>query len=188
MDKTLVEYIEGTVIPMYDRFDGGHGREHVRSVIEEAVRLAQFYPVDVNIVYTAAAYHDTGLKVDRKTHHLESGRIIRDEKDYWKRRDLMYKFDRLDKKWKYRAKNIFIQHNIDIGDIVATDDGHEGMVVRISPFGICFVNGNTSTSCSFRRIVEIRGKKLFKNIYFKFKRKTYGKADGEFHEMLLTYY
>lgn len=120
--------------------------------------------------------------------YYPSSRIIREEKDFWKRQDLMYKFDRLDKKWKYRAKNIFIQHNIDMGDIVVTDDGHEGVVARISPFGICFVNGNTSTSCSFRRIVEIRGKKLFKNIYFKFKRKTYGKADGEFHEMLLTYY
>ena len=80
MDKTLVEYIEGTVIPMYDRFDGGHGREHVRSVIEEAVRLAGFYSVDLNMVYAAAAYHDTGLSVDRKTHHLESGRIIRSDK------------------------------------------------------------------------------------------------------------
>ena len=80
MDKTLVEYIEGTVIPMYDGFDAGHGREHVRAVIEEAVRLAGFYPVDVDMVYAAAAYHDTGLSVDRKTHHLESGRIIRADK------------------------------------------------------------------------------------------------------------
>ena len=80
MDKTLVEYIEGTVIPMYDGFDAGHGRDHVRAVIEEAVRLAGFYPVDLNMVYAAAAYHDTGLSVDRKTHHLESGRIIRSDK------------------------------------------------------------------------------------------------------------
>ena len=29
-------------------------------------------------VYTAAAFHDTGLSIDRKTHHLESGRIIRE--------------------------------------------------------------------------------------------------------------
>lgn len=80
MDKTLVEYIEGAVIPMYDGFDAGHGRDHVRAVIEEAVRLAGFYPVDLNMVYAAAAYHDTGLSVDRKTHHLESGRIIRSDK------------------------------------------------------------------------------------------------------------
>ena len=81
MDKTLVEYIERTVIPMYDGFDAGHGRDHVLAVIEEAVRLCGFYPVDVNMVYAAAAYHDTGLVVDRKTHHLESGRIIREDRE-----------------------------------------------------------------------------------------------------------
>ena len=81
MDKTLVEYIERTVIPMYDGFDAGHGRDHVLAVIEEAVRLCGFYPVDVNMVYAAAAYHDMGLVVDRKTHHLESGRIIREDRE-----------------------------------------------------------------------------------------------------------
>ena len=81
MDKSLVDYIEETIIPMYDGFDGGHGRDHVYAVIEEAVRLCGFYPVDVNMVYVAAAYHDTGLCVDRKTHHLESGRIIREDRE-----------------------------------------------------------------------------------------------------------
>lgn len=80
MEKSLVEYVEGRIIPMYDGFDAGHGREHVLAVIAEAVRLAGFYPVDVDMVYAAAAYHDTGLSVDRKTHHLESGRIIRSDK------------------------------------------------------------------------------------------------------------
>ena len=80
MNKSLVEYIESRIIPMYDGFDAGHGRDHVWAVIEEAVRLAGFYPVDLNMVYAAAAYHDTGLSVDRKTHHLESGRIIRSDK------------------------------------------------------------------------------------------------------------
>ena len=80
MDKSLVDYIEGRVIPMYDGFDAGHGRDHVRAVIEEAVRLAGFYDVNADMVYAAAAYHDTGLSVDRKTHHLESGKIIRADK------------------------------------------------------------------------------------------------------------
>ncbi|MBO7049471.1 MAG: HD domain-containing protein [Bacteroidaceae bacterium] len=80
MDKSLVEYIESVIIPMYDGFDAGHGREHVEAVIAEAVRLAGFYDVDADMVYAAAAYHDTGLSVDRKTHHLESGRIIREDK------------------------------------------------------------------------------------------------------------
>ena len=81
MNKSLVDYIEGTVIPRYDGFDAGHGREHVLAVIAEAVRLAGLYPVDVDMVYAAAAYHDTGLSVDRKTHHLESGRIIREDRE-----------------------------------------------------------------------------------------------------------
>lgn len=81
MEKTLKEYIEGRIIPMYDGFDAGHGRGHVQAVIDEAMRLAGFYDVDSGMVYTAAAYHDTGLCVDRKSHHLESGRIIREDRE-----------------------------------------------------------------------------------------------------------
>ena len=81
MDKSLVEYVERRIIPMYDGFDAGHGREHVGAVVTEALRLAGFYDVDEDMVYAAAAYHDTGLVVDRKTHHLESGRIIRVDRE-----------------------------------------------------------------------------------------------------------
>ena len=81
MDKSLVEYVERRIIPMYDGFDAGHGREHVNAVVEEALRLAGFYDVNADMVYAAAAYHDIGLSVDRKTHHLESGRIIREDRE-----------------------------------------------------------------------------------------------------------
>lgn len=81
MDKELKDYIESRIIPMYDGFDAGHGREHVTAVITEALRLGGFYDVDLGVVYAAAAYHDTGLSVDRKTHHLESGRIIREDRE-----------------------------------------------------------------------------------------------------------
>jgi len=81
MNKSLVEYIGDRIIPMYDGFDAGHGRDHVQAVIDEALRLAGFYDVDADMVYAAAAYHDTGLCVDRKIHHLESGRIIRGDRE-----------------------------------------------------------------------------------------------------------
>ena len=81
MDKELQEYIENRIIPMYDGFDAGHGRDHARSVVDEALRLAGFYDVNPDMVYAAAAYHDTGLSVDRKTHHMESGRIIREDRE-----------------------------------------------------------------------------------------------------------
>ena len=39
--------------------------------------MGRNYPIDEDLLYTAAACHDLGLAVDRKTHHLESGKIIR---------------------------------------------------------------------------------------------------------------
>ena len=76
---TLREYIETEIIPRYDAFDGAHRRDHVGYVIDESLKLAEHYSLDRDMVYTAAAYHDTGLAVDRKTHHLESGRILRSD-------------------------------------------------------------------------------------------------------------
>lgn len=77
----IVDYVEGSIIPRYDAFDKGHQRDHAKYVISQSMRLASFYDVDPELVYVAAAFHDTGLCEDRKTHHLVSGRIIRaDEK------------------------------------------------------------------------------------------------------------
>lgn len=79
IDPKLRDYIETQIIPRYDAFDKGHQRDHVLYVIDQALRLAAFYPVDRQLLYVAAAYHDTGLCVDRKTHHVESARIIRED-------------------------------------------------------------------------------------------------------------
>ncbi len=77
MRAALIDYIERTVLPRYASFDAAHREEHVRQVIAQAMRLADRYPVDRELVYAAAAYHDTGLAEDRRTHHLVSGRIVR---------------------------------------------------------------------------------------------------------------
>ncbi|MGM9738875.1 MAG: HD domain-containing protein [Candidatus Cryptobacteroides sp.] len=77
--EDLVRYIESWIVPLYDSFDKGHGREHVNYVISQSLELSRHYPVKQAIVYTAAAYHDTGLKEDRKTHHIVSARIVRED-------------------------------------------------------------------------------------------------------------
>ena len=79
MEESLYFYIENEIIPRYDAFDGAHQREHARYVIEQGQYLSQFYPVDKDIVYVACACHDLGLCEGRATHHLVSGRIIREE-------------------------------------------------------------------------------------------------------------
>ena len=80
MNPELKAYVEAEIIPRYHYFDKAHREEHVRSVIAQALDLARHYDADPDMVYAAAAYHDTGLAVDRATHHLESGRIIRADK------------------------------------------------------------------------------------------------------------
>lgn len=75
----LSRYIESEIIPKYAEFDMAHQQDHVHSVIEQSLNLVPFYPVNTDMVYAIAAYHDLGLREDRKTHHLVSGRIVRED-------------------------------------------------------------------------------------------------------------
>ena len=75
--QTLRDYIEQEIIPRYAAFDKAHREDHARMVIGRALAMGEAYDIDEEMLYAAAACHDLGLAVDRKTHHLESGRIIR---------------------------------------------------------------------------------------------------------------
>ena len=48
-------------------------------VIKQSLEIARHYVVNMEMVYAIAAFHDLGLAIDRKTHHLESGRIVRED-------------------------------------------------------------------------------------------------------------
>lgn len=79
MNRDLKSYIEEKIIPQYATFDEAHRIDHARTVIEQSLKLADYYDVNRDMVYTAAAYHDTGLCEGRERHHLVSGRIIRED-------------------------------------------------------------------------------------------------------------
>ena len=81
VDASLAIFLETDIVPRYRAFDKAHREDHARSVVSRAMALAAHYPVNRNLVYAAAACHDLGLAVDRKTHHLESARIIREMKE-----------------------------------------------------------------------------------------------------------
>ena len=72
-------YIEQEILPRYDHFDAAHRRDHADEVIARSMALAEHYDVNINMVYAIAAYHDTGLSEGRDTHHIASGRIIRED-------------------------------------------------------------------------------------------------------------
>ena len=79
VDESLKNYLETTILPLYDDFDAAHQRNHVDMVIEQSMAIAQSLNVNEDMVYAIAAYHDTGLTVDRRTHHLVSGKIVRED-------------------------------------------------------------------------------------------------------------
>ena len=73
---TLQQYIEQSILPQYEAFDGGHRHDHADSVIRESIKLAREYQADERMAYTIAAYHDLGLRIDREKHHIHSGEIL----------------------------------------------------------------------------------------------------------------
>lgn len=73
---SLQEYIEKYIIPLYTAFDKAHDEQHVRAVIDRSMRLGHEYDVDLDMVYTIAAYHDVGLCEGRERHHIVSGEML----------------------------------------------------------------------------------------------------------------
>ena len=80
LTSELIDYIDAEVLPRYNAFDKAHNRTHALTVISQSLKLAQHYDVSPAMVYTIAAFHDTGLVEGREHHHTASARIIREDK------------------------------------------------------------------------------------------------------------
>lgn len=76
----IERFLEETIVPRYDGFDAGHRRDHVHTVMAQAMQMAQYYPeADKCMLLTAAACHDLRLAFGREEHHIHSARIIRSD-------------------------------------------------------------------------------------------------------------
>lgn len=94
----MVDYIYNDIASRYADFDPAHREDHVLTVISQAMTLLDRMPdwiasqkasgADVSqwdvpvrrdILLAAAACHDLGLVNGRENHHLDSGKIIRDD-------------------------------------------------------------------------------------------------------------
>ena len=80
LSAELINHIESEILPRYEAFDKAHDRRHAFTVISNSLRLAQHYDIDMQMVYTIAAYHDLGLEAGREQHHTVSARIVRGDK------------------------------------------------------------------------------------------------------------
>ncbi len=75
--RDLSTYLDEVILPQYDSYDRGHGRDHIEQVIAASRELAADYDVDAEMVATAAYFHDLGLIEGRETHHMTSARMLR---------------------------------------------------------------------------------------------------------------
>ena len=80
INKELKEYIEKNIFPKYDKYYS-HGMIHINNVINNMIMLSKYYDLDVNMAYTIAAYHDSGLNIDRENHEKESGKILNNDQE-----------------------------------------------------------------------------------------------------------
>ena len=78
INKKLQEYIEKNIYPEYDKNEKGHSIDHIKYVIKRSFELVNENGLDVNLdmVYTIAAYHDIGHHIDSKTHEIVSADIM----------------------------------------------------------------------------------------------------------------
>ncbi len=76
INNELKEYIELNILPKYKLLDLAHSGSHVHDVIDKSLEIAKDYDVNLNMVYTIAAFHDLGLIVERERHHIISGQML----------------------------------------------------------------------------------------------------------------
>lgn len=82
MNKHLIEYIEKNIFPEYSKNETGHGIEHIKYVIDRCMRFAEQYDdIDLDMLYTIAAFHDVGHHIDKKNHEIVSAKFFYDNDD-----------------------------------------------------------------------------------------------------------
>lgn len=73
----IADYVEREIIPRYAAFDKAHREDHVLTVIEQSMKIADKMPhIDPDMAYVVAAFHDVGLVNGRENHHRDSRRIL----------------------------------------------------------------------------------------------------------------
>jgi len=76
LKEDLKMYIESNIFPKYKRNEKGHQIDHINYVINRCFELCKNKDIDINMLYTIAAYHDIGYYIDYKNHEIISAKIM----------------------------------------------------------------------------------------------------------------
>lgn len=80
IDPKLKQYINNNVLPQYSNDNSGHGIQHIRYVIRRCLNFSKQIPgININVIYTAAAYHDIAHHIDKHTHEILSAKAFIDD-------------------------------------------------------------------------------------------------------------
>lgn len=82
INKELKQYIEQRILPQYEINNiGGHGIEHIKTVIERSFEIIKQFNLDINkdMIYTIASFHDIGYKQNPDKHEEVSSRIFKND-------------------------------------------------------------------------------------------------------------
>lgn len=81
LNNELKIYIENNILPKYERNGKGHQIDHINYVINRCFELCKNKDIDINMLYTIAAYHDIGYYIDYKNHEIISAQIMYGDKN-----------------------------------------------------------------------------------------------------------
>ena len=84
INKELKYYIEKNIFKEYSKNEEAHGLNHIKYVIKRSLNLSKDKDIDINMVYTIAAYHDIGHHIDAKNHEVVSAKILLKDEKYEK--------------------------------------------------------------------------------------------------------
>lgn len=137
INQDLQTYIQTSILPQYEPYDKAHSTDHIAQVINNSLTIAEDYPVDRNLVYTIAAYHDIGIRFGRKDHHITSGNYLLEDKELtkWFSQDELYIMKEAIE--DHRASNDYEPRSI-YGKIVAEADRDiipETIIYRTMEYG-----------------------------------------------------
>ena len=80
INKNLKNYIEKNIFKEYSKNEEAHGINHINYVINRCMDLSKDKDININMLYTIAAYHDIGHHIDAKNHEVVSANIMMEDK------------------------------------------------------------------------------------------------------------
>ena len=81
-----INYVEDKVLPLYDTNIGGHGRDHILTVIMRSFEIKKEFDLSLKnkLILIIAAYHDIGYKKDPDNHEQVSSEMFLADKQIQK--------------------------------------------------------------------------------------------------------